>query len=219
MDQILQGVSSNDGSEISLQKVMIDESDGVYAVMAQAPKAKDDSMTVLLPSAESVSMIREQIEKQVGPERNLIIVNPQWKRRADFGNTAFGGMFGGGAKESAVYVEQFTPTFSLTNLICEGESIRVLRTYPGPWRVYVREENANTGDIDWKFVGSKDFVDTKPRDWEKRPENQRDGGRLFDYGQPTYQEIAGMLQSSPNYTPKNPAERAAAAFTFIKDSL
>jgi len=105
-------------------------------------------------------------------------------------------------------------------LICEGESIRILRTYPGPWRVFLREaEGADDGVVHWNQVGSKDVVETKPSDWQEQPANKRDGGILFNYGQPSYQEIIDMLQNAPNYKPKNPAERALVAFNFIKDTL
>lgn len=192
------------------QQVLVDASDGVYAIYGEGEQAKDDSCTVLLPSADTVSQI-EELEKQVGDKRNLIIVNPQWKRKSDFG-----GWFGSGDK-AAKYIEQFEPTFSLTNLIVEGENIRVLRTYPGPWRVFARQKV--DGVVEWNEVGRKEIVPEKPDNWEDLPQNKRDGGLLFAYGLPTYQEILDMLTSSPNYTPKNPAEKAMASLAFIKDTL
>jgi Domain of unknown function (DUF1995) len=212
MENILK---SSTGSETTtIQKMIIDVSDGVAALMTQAPLAKDDSCTVLLPTAETVQQSVLGLDDQVGANRNLILVNPQYRRRSDFG-----GFFGANDSTIADYVEQFVPTFALTNLICEGESVRILRTHPGPWRVFVREEDKATGTIDWKQVGSKDVLNKKPKDWQQQAANQRDGGTLFNYGQPTYQEIIDMLYSSPKFTPKSPAERAAAAFNFIKDTL
>lgn len=208
-------VASRSGTTIMIQKRIIDESDGVAALMVQALSPKDDSCTILLPTAETVKQSVLDLDKQVGPSRNLNLVNPQYRRRSDFG-----GLFGNSKDKIADYVETtFAPTFSLTNLICEGESIRILRTYPGPWRVFVREQDPSTGAVDWKQVGSKDVLDKKPSDWEQQPANQRDGGMLFNYGQPSYQDIIAMLYSSPNFIPKSPAERAAAAFNFIKDTL
>lgn len=186
------------------------------AVFAQAASAKDDSCTVLLPAAESVPKLLE-LDAQVGSTRNLIVINPQWKRRSDFGG--FGTFFGPQGGQHTAFVERFEPTFSLTNMICEGESIRILRTYPGMWRVYLRQFNDDDGSVDWKCVGSQAVLDRNPTDWETRPGNQQDGGKLFDFGQPTYQDVLVMLQSSSEYKAKNPAERAAAAFDFIKDSL
>jgi hypothetical protein len=209
VEQILRGM----GTIIRTDPVLLDASDGVYAIMAQAEAARDDSGTVLLPSADNIASLRN-LETQVGPVRNLVLVNSQWRRRSDFG-----GNFFGKAADGVAFVDQFQPTFSLTNFICDGDSIRVLRNYPGPWRVFVRKDDADTGVVDWTQIGSKDVVDNKPSDWDTLPENQRDGGQLFDYGQPTYQEITDMLIASPGYKLKNPAERAAAAFNFIKDTL
>lgn len=215
VDQILKQAVP-DGETCTLRKVIIDPSDGVGAVFAQARSPKDDSCTVLLPAAETVPKLQE-LEAQVGPARNLIVVNPQWKRRSDFGG--FGTFVGQQAGQHAAFVERFAPTFSLTNLICEGESIRILRTYPSKWRVYLRQFNDDDGSVDWTYVSSQDVLECKPSDWDKRPVNQRDGGKLFDYGQPTYQDVLAMLQSAPAYKAKGPAERAAAAFDFLKDTL
>ena len=193
----------------------------------------------------------------MGTKRNLIFVNPQYRRQTDFGTppfTAIFNFFSSSATRKAAdttatnnnnldptiqYVEQYIPTFSLTNFICDGEAIRVVRTYPGPWRVYiqvggnanvmngggVKNENNNNNEIlqqqpiDWVLIGTKDFLTTKPLNFDLLPENQRDGGALFQFGQPSYHEIITMIQSSPNYQQKNPAERAMAAFNFIKDTL
>jgi hypothetical protein len=208
MGNILKGMDKR----VSLSTVVIDAADGVGAIMAQANEPKDDSCTVLLPSADNIDTLQD-LEKQVGPKRNLIVVNAQWRRRSDFGGNFFGD------SGTYTYAESFIPTFSLTNMICEGENIRILRTYPGPWRVFVRKEILETGEVDWLELGSKEFVESKPDNWESQPQNQRDGGLLFNFGQPSYQEITDMLNNSANWTPKNPAERAQAAFNFIKDSL
>jgi hypothetical protein len=207
VEQIVLGMGA-----IQTNSVLLDASDGVYAVMGQAEAARDDSCTVLLPSADNIQSLKD-LEAQVGPKRNLICINSQWRRRSDFGG------FFGNAGDSVDFAEQFEPTFSLTNLICDGDSIRVLRNYPSPWRVFVRKEEDGTGVVDWIQIGSKNVVDNKPSDWDALRENQRDGGRLFDYGQPTYQEITEMLIASPGFKLKTPAERAAAAFLFIKDTL
>lgn len=198
--------------------IVLDESDGVAALLTEGATPADDTCSVLLPTPESVQTTRESLEAQVGPRRNLLFVNPQWRRRSDFSSRGWlvGGT--GNNNEAVDYVESFPPTFSLTSLLCEGESIRVLRTYPGPWRVYVRS-SADEVVVDWKLVGSQAFEDVKPPDWDQRPENKRDGGQIFSYGQPTYQDIVRMLNESEAYTPKSPAERAAAAFNFIKDSI
>ena len=228
---IVQGIPN---SAVQCSNQLVDASEGVYAIMAQAARAKDDACAVVLPTADLVLPKLQELSDQVGPTRNLLLVNPQWKRRSDFpppsGASGWSSWFSGKSENNdpslspARYIEStYEPTFSLTNLIVEGENIRILRTYPGPWRVFVRrEEQQGEGldpVVDWVQVGEQAFVPTKPNDWEEQPVNQRDGGQLFSFGMPSYQEIVQMLNQSPNYVPKNPAERAMAAFNFIKDTL
>jgi hypothetical protein len=215
VEQIVRSMCDNDVTR--MDNVMLDASDGVYAIMAQAAAARDDSGSVLLPSADNVAALRN-LEAQVGPVRNLLLINSQWRRRSDFGGNS---LFGDAVAEGVTFVDRFEPTFSLTNFICDGDSIRVLRVYPGPWRVFMRTNDVDTGIVDWNQIGSKSVVelDDKPADWDRLPENQRDGGRLFDYGQPSYKEITEMLVASPGYKVKGPTEKAAAAILFIKDTL
>ena len=233
---------------------LLDDSEGVYALMAQGAQAKDDVCAVVLPTAELVPQLQELETSQVGPTRDFVLVNPQWKRRSDFNerrrksrsgsggfgwSSLFGGSVGGSDDDDdekanpqanvspSRYIEStYEPTFSLTNLIVEGENIRILRTYPGPWRVFVRkegpssmEDDGGSGMVDWVQVGQQNIVLQKPVNWEQEEDNQRDGGQLFNFGIPSYAEVVDMLNNSPNYVPKNPAERAMAAFNFIKDSL
>jgi len=195
--------------EVAIQASILDESDGVTVMMAQASEAKDDSCTVLLPSADTLSSL-EMLEEQVGPKRNLILANTQWRRKSDF---SFFGRDG-----QVQYAESFEPTFYCGNLMVEGEQIRILRSYPGPWRVFVRQEDEE-GTVTWGQIGEKQVVETKPSGWNLEQRNRGDGGRLFDYGHPTYREIEQMIVSMDGYTPKSMAERAAAAITFIKDTL
>lgn len=187
---------------------IIDESDGIGAIMAQAEDPKNDCCTVLLPSADTVTTL-QSLDKQVGPGRDLILVNTQWKRKSDFG------FFGG--NDQVMYTEQFVPTYYCSNLMVEGEQVRILRSHPGPWRVFLRLEE--DGVVDWRQIGDKPVLEAKPTTWDKDPTNARDGGRLFDFGQPTYREIETMITSRDSFAPKSMAERAAAAFTFIKDTL
>lgn len=204
---LMEDVLGNLGAE-KISQSIIDESDGIRLMMAQATEAKDDSCTVLLPSADTIQQL-ESIDGQVGESRNLMLVNAQWRRRSDFG------FFG--RQKQVSYAETFVPTFHCSNLMFDGEQVRVLRSYPGPWRVYVREEGR--ASVGWTEIGQKDFVASKPVDWENQDANKKNGGRLFDYGQPTYQEIGEMIVGRDGYQPKTVTERAAAAFTFNKDAM
>ena len=232
--------NNNKNDVLTIQESIIDSSDGVRALFTQAPNnPKDDSCVILLPSADTVPII-QQLDKDVGEERNLCLVNSQWRRKTDFGiinnnnnnngNGMFSSWFGGGSNndnnksDQIAFVEGFEPTFHCTNIMVEGDIVRILRTYPGPWRVYLRivmDEN-NKDSIDWVLIGTKDVLSTKTDEWDRNTEENNgnfDGGKLFDYGIPTYQEILKMIVSRDDYTPKSLTEKASSAFTFIKDSL
>ena len=216
----LQVQSSEDSSDVidsslTLAESVIDEADGVRAIFGQAPSARDDCCSVLLPSADTVGKLME-VDKQVGPERNLILVNAQWKRKTDFGLAFFGGR-----DEKIQFIEGFEPTFHCSNIMVDGDIVRTLRTFPGPWRVYLRVVDANDErNIDWVEIGSKELIMSKTKEWENNAKaGDQDGGKLFDYGIPNYGEIGEMITSREGYVPKSLSERAASAFAFIKDTL
>jgi hypothetical protein len=209
----------NDGqrqtTSMNILESVIDQADGVRALFAQANDAKDDCCSILLPSGDTVMKLKE-IDAQVGEKRNMILVNSQWRRKTDFGMAFFGGR-----EEKIHFVEQFVPTFHCSNSMIEGEIVRILRTYPGPWRVFLRVVKEN-GDVDWINIGEKPILDKKTAEWEQSLINtggDSDGGRIFDYGIPTYKEIENMISSREGYVPKSLSERAAAALVFIKDTL
>jgi len=218
----LQGELKNDADDdssnkekITIAESVIDEADGVRALFGQAPLAEDDSISILLPSADTVPKLQE-LDKQVGPKRNMAIVNSQWKRKTDFGMAFFGN------RDAKVeFAEGFEPTFHCSNIMVEGDIVRILRTYPGPWRVYLRMANEEDEmDVDWIEIGTKELIYSKTAEWKKAAtEGEKDGGKLFDYGIPTYEEVTEMIVSREGYVPKSLSERASAAFTFIKDTL
>ena len=66
----------------SLKEQRIDPSgvDGEAVWFAQSSEPKDDAVGVVQPSAESMPTIRE-LNRNCGPTRSLLMVNPQWKER------------------------------------------------------------------------------------------------------------------------------------------
>lgn len=201
------------GNDVDINQSIIDESDGVRALFGQAEDPTEDSCVVLLPSGDNASVL-QNLDEQVGPKRNLVVVNAQWKRKTDFGISLFGKR-----DEKVMFVEDFEPTFHCSNVIVEGNICRILRTYPGPWRIYLRTvEPDDETVVDWIEIGSKNLVEIKTEEWAKQCKGQ-DGGVIFDYGIPSYEEILDMIVSRDGYEPKSLSERAASAFTFIKDTL
>eukprot|EP00549_Striatella_unipunctata_P001996 CAMPEP_0118711492 /NCGR_PEP_ID=MMETSP0800-20121206/24126_1 /TAXON_ID=210618 ORGANISM="Striatella unipunctata, Strain CCMP2910" /NCGR_SAMPLE_ID=MMETSP0800 /ASSEMBLY_ACC=CAM_ASM_000638 /LENGTH=289 /DNA_ID=CAMNT_0006616109 /DNA_START=75 /DNA_END=941 /DNA_ORIENTATION=- len=193
--------------------------DEVRAVLVQQESSKDDACAILLPTADTVVDVQQLDETQVGPSRNLLLVNPQWKRKTDFANknmNPLASFFGGGpakTKEELIeYIESnYIPTYYCSNVIIEGEQLRILRSYPSPWKVYLFK-----GD-DWVLIGEKPVVTTTRTNQETiQPTGmaQQDGGRLFDFGLPNYQEMLSMIKNQEDYVPKSVTERATSAFNF-----
>jgi len=202
-------------SSLDIDEGVIDEADGVRALFSRGDRPVDDSCAVLLPSADTVGKL-QNLDGQVGPKRNLMLVNAQWRRKTDFGLGLFGGR-----DEKIGFVEGFEPTFHCSNTMVEGENVRTLRAYPGPWRVFIRVvDESDATKVDWVEIGTKDLLPSKTKEWEAaaREEGEYDGGRLFDFGIPSYREVEEMIVSREGYTPKSLSERAQSALTFIKDT-
>jgi len=226
-----------DRDSLSIQTSLFDETDGVQALFAYNENdPKKDSCSILLPTADTVSKI-QTLDEQVGPNRNLILVNVEWRRPSDFSSSSsspagFLPFFKSETKISdkpsqIQYVESFHPTFICSNLMVEGDQIRILRSYPGPWRVFlqtitVEESMTNNNNeqmqIDWIEIGTKDIIEYDTSE-SINDDYENGAGTIFDYGKPSYQEIVEMITSREGYVPKTVTERAAAAFTFIKDTL
>lgn len=206
-------------TKVSINESVIDPSDGLRALFCQAPKASEDSCALLLPSADNYQLVKK-MDQEVGQNRNLVMVNSQWRRKTDFGVAFFGGR-----DEKVSFVETFAPTYYCSNVMVDGDICRVLRMYPGDWRVYLRDmedPNDPMSSVDWIMIGSKPLLESKTAQWEidaKEDGGDIDGGKIFDYGKPTYNEIQEMIVSREGYVPKSISERAASAFNFIKDTL
>lgn len=217
-DILRQVERKRDGSSsLNIQESLLPgDNDGVRVVISQSSiDPKNDACAILLPTAEVVDQI-QKLDTQVGPKRNLLLVNPQYRRVSDFGN-ALQGFFSKRSNNMQInYVEDtFHPTFVCTSFMVEGEQIRIFRSYPGPWRVYKLQMGTDSSSISWNQIGTKQVKTIT----SKSQDSKNEGGLLFAYGQPSYNEIESMITSQDGYVPKSLSERAANAFTFIKDTL
>ena len=186
LSQITQRLTGSSVKEIN--DSIIDESDGVRALFSIADNARDDTCAILLPSADNQNLL-ESFDEQVGENRNMILINPQWRRKSDFGGV-FGAAFGGAGLSSRLdYVNSFAPTYSMTSLMVDGEQIRILRSYPKGWRVFMMKVNdmeaygngKSENDVSWVEIGSKPVVNA-PK------------GELANFGIPSYDDIVDMIR-------------------------
>lgn len=209
---VLKQLPQNINDPVTVNESVIDESDGVRALFLEAEDPKEDACAVLLPSADTLPPL-QNLDQQVGSKRNMIVVNPQWRRDSDFGSF-FGGFAGSGVASKTDFVKKFSPTFSCTSLMVEGDQVRILRAHPGPWRVFVMQVvDGDYSEINWVEVGSKDFLLDQPKNWKGN------NGALFDFALPSYREIEQMIKEQDGFVERSPLEKAAASVRFIKDTL
>eukprot|EP00815_Leptocylindrus_aporus_P011509 CAMPEP_0116067344 /NCGR_PEP_ID=MMETSP0322-20121206/10947_1 /TAXON_ID=163516 /ORGANISM="Leptocylindrus danicus var. apora, Strain B651" /LENGTH=335 /DNA_ID=CAMNT_0003554121 /DNA_START=172 /DNA_END=1179 /DNA_ORIENTATION=+ len=201
-----------EGSSISdIRDSVIDSNDGVRALFSVASDdPKRDACAVLLPSADTISQL-QSLDEQVGSKRCMIITNSQWKRKSDFG-----GVFGSfGTEKSISFVNNFEPIYYMTSLMVDGEQIRILRAYPGQWRVFLMKiddidvyNQSRDGGISWVEIGTKPLS------------RQKSNGKILDFFDvPSYEEISDMIRSADGYIEKTVFERAIISANFIKDTL
>lgn len=219
-DKLLDEDSNGDVKKtvaISVSERVIDEADEVRALFSQGVNPVDDGCGVLLPSSDSVDVL-QSLDKQVGLKRNLLVVNSQWKRKTDFGLQ----FFGGNRQKKIDFVEKFEPTYHCSSIMVEGDIVRILRVFPGPWKVYIRVVEPSNNNVDWIKIGKKDVINEKTPEWEAAVAKEKgisDGGKIFDYGIPSYSDVEQMIVSRDGYVKKSLQERAASSLIFIKDTL
>jgi len=201
-----------EGSSIfDIRDSVIDSDDGVRALFSVASDdPKRDACAVLLPSADTISQL-QSLDEQVGSKRCMIITNSEWKRKSDFG-----GVFGSfGTEKSISFVNNFEPIYYMTSLMVDGEQIRILRAYPGQWRVFLMKiddidvyNQSRDGGISWVEIGTKPLS------------RQKSNGKILDFFDvPSYEEISDMIRSADGYIEKTVFERAIISANFIKDTL
>jgi len=108
----------------SYRKYFLDEGDatGVWE--------KDKIALVLFPTAESLPTIENLTTVA---DRPLLLLNPQWQAGqviSDFG-------FGDQRKQREKFVQSFSNVYFLKQIRILGEDVRLLKSYPGLWQVFV----------------------------------------------------------------------------------
>ncbi|GLJ51696.1 hypothetical protein SUGI_1098740 [Cryptomeria japonica] len=128
LNGLIEGEAAADDS--AYQKYFLDEGDAT-GVWEQAKIA-----LVLFPTAESLPSIENLAKVN---DRPLLLLNPQWQAGqviSDFG-------FGEQRKQREKFVQSFSNVYFLKQIRILGEDVRLLKSYPGIWQVFVIEKGGN----------------------------------------------------------------------------
>lgn len=126
VSSLLNGIVEDEvvNDDSSYRKYFLDEGDatGVWE--------KDKIALVLFPTAESLATIENLTTVA---DRPLLLLNPQWQAGqviSDFG-------FGDQRKQREKFVQSFSNVYFLKQTRILGEDVRLLKSYPGLWQVFV----------------------------------------------------------------------------------
>eukprot|EP00471_Norrisiella_sphaerica_P000426 CAMPEP_0184487956 /NCGR_PEP_ID=MMETSP0113_2-20130426/10436_1 /TAXON_ID=91329 /ORGANISM="Norrisiella sphaerica, Strain BC52" /LENGTH=239 /DNA_ID=CAMNT_0026870399 /DNA_START=383 /DNA_END=1102 /DNA_ORIENTATION=- len=94
---------------------------------------------ILFPTAETMDYIKNAVGK--GSDRLVLLINPQWNK----GGSNFVSDFGWGAAKEATekLLSTFEFTYSFEQRKQGGANIKLIRSYPKPWKVMVTEDDQN----------------------------------------------------------------------------
>lgn len=119
--EILQGVVDQ-ASEAKCSQSILSRSDCCgFFVQESATSAKEDVAAILFPGVDQMDQI-EHIDKMVGPNRTLLLLNRQWKQPADFG-------FDKGRAQKQIF-ERYQWGFAFQELVCRGEDVKLTFEHP-----------------------------------------------------------------------------------------
>lgn len=132
VESMLAGLKSVPGLEGPLSGEIWDQGDAVGAWTGKAMNV------IVFPTGDIMSRMIKMVEQN--PDSLVILVNPQWALSqqviSDFG------VFGRNKAEA--FLSKFEDTYCLKSYTIRGDSIRVLRCYPGQWQVHL--VNPATGE-------------------------------------------------------------------------
>jgi hypothetical protein len=136
VEQILKEVKAMDGFGGKMDARILDQGDAVGLWENEAFGA------VIFPTAESLGEVIQASERgnKSGGKELFLLINPQWTMKgqliSDFGILPWQ------KAKNEKFVGEFQPSYVLRQTRIQGEDIRVLRIYPGPYQV--RKGNSNS---------------------------------------------------------------------------
>ena len=141
---ILKGVVGPDeAGECNSQVLSAPDCCGFF-IQESKEDPKKDVAAILFPSVDQLGDI-ERIEKMVGPDRTLILMNKQFQRPADFG-------FMSKSKSQSVIFDKFTWGFAFQELACRGEDVKLTFEHPNWSSCAVCDEDIDLGSQQIKLL-------------------------------------------------------------------
>jgi hypothetical protein len=123
--------------DASLRDQVLDAEDACGLILAQASEPIDDAACILFPGCDQLASL-EQIDQSSGPQRLVLLINPQFRRLSDFGplqrSRAQATFFGRG----------YETAFSFEEFACRGEEVKLVGAKTTGWRAYVFLDDADT---------------------------------------------------------------------------
>jgi hypothetical protein len=178
VESMLDGLKQCQGLGGRLSGEIWDQGDAVGAWLGSAMNV------IVFPTAETVKRAKQLAEQK--PDSLLIFVNPQWQEGqviSDFG------FFGRKAAEE--FLAGFEDVYFVRVYTIAGDSIRILRAYPGDWQVHLVNEG----------TGEAALVTTMPQ-------------------RPSYRELEALIRGTEGSNASRPlSERLRRELRWNQDSL
>ncbi|KAK9822774.1 hypothetical protein WJX74_007606 [Apatococcus lobatus] len=133
VERFLMALKQKDGLQGRLAAEWLNETDCVGAWQSEQLAA------VLFPTADSLGELRN-IQLDGLDQRLMMVINPQWSTSgqivSDFG-------FGQARQDAEKLVRSFQDIYSLRRMSVNGDEVRLLHCYPGPWQVMLVRRNGS----------------------------------------------------------------------------
>ena len=141
---ILKGVVGSDEAGACNSQVLSAPDCCGFFIQESQEDPKKDVAAILFPSVDQLDDI-ERIDKMVGPDRTLILMNKQFQRPADFG-------FMSKSKSQSVVFDKFSWGFAFQELACRGEDVKLTFEHPNWYSCAVCDEDVDLGSQQIKLL-------------------------------------------------------------------
>jgi len=134
LSEIVASDSPPPGSNLKCTTQIISQDDACALLIQEAESAKEDAAAIIFPGTDQLDeLIR--IDKMVGEDRLLLLINPQFRRAEDFG------VFKRGTAKTEIF-GKYRPGFSFEELSCRGEQVKLTYDSSVGWQAFAVVDEA-----------------------------------------------------------------------------